>query len=117
VPSSVACPFCGGRLVSKSGDRPPRLVCADCGGLLPQNNQPSLLGSLDRQAPGLVMLLLMVVLPLVALALSPWVQLPQERRSARLESGRAGLNHQRWDPRSGVVGRPAAAERGLRRSR
>lgn len=112
MPPIVACPFCGGRLLTKTSDRPPRLVCADCGGLLPQTNQPSLMGLLDRQAPGLLLLLLMVVMPLVGLALSPWVRPPVEQRSReRLERRGAGLNHQRWDPRTGVVGRPAAAHR------
>lgn len=111
MPPFVACPFCGGRLLTKTSDRPPRLVCADCGALQPQNNQPSLIGWLDRQGPGLLMLLLMVVMPLVLLALSPWIRLPVERRMERVERRGAGLNHQRWDPRTGVVGRPAAANR------
>ena len=107
----MACPFCGGRLLTKTSDRPPRLVCADCGALQPQNNQPSLMGLLDRQGPGLLMLLLMVVMPLLVLALSPWVRQPVDRGRERLERRGAGLGHQRWDPRTGVVGRPAAANR------
>jgi hypothetical protein len=90
--------------VSKTSHRPPRLVCADCGGLLPQSNQPPLLGLLDRHALGLVLLLLTVVMPVLLIAFSPWVQLPALRRSE-------GLRQQRWDPRTGVVGRPAASHR------
>lgn len=105
---SLACPFCGGRLLSKTNDRPPRLICADCGALLPQTNQPPLLGLLDRHALGLVLLLLTVVMPMVLLALSPWVQGPALRRS---EPGIEGPRSRRWDPRTGVVGRPAASDR------
>lgn len=86
-------------------------MCADCGTLLPQSNQTTLLGLLDRKASGLLLLLLVLVMPMALLALSPWVQLPAERRSARMQRGAPGLNHQRWDPRTGVVGRPAAARR------
>jgi len=111
LPPFLACPFCGGRLLTKTSDRPPRLVCADCGALQPQPNQTPLLGLLDRQAPGLLMILLLVGLPMVLLALSPWIRLPVERRMERVERRGAGLNHQRWDPRTGVVGRPAAANR------
>ena len=104
----MACPFCGGRLLSKTSDRPPRLVCAECGALLPQSNPKPLLGLLDRQAPGLLFILVLLLLPLGLLALSPWVRLPAPRRSERVEHRDEGLRHQRWDPRTGVVGRPAA---------
>lgn len=105
----MACPFCGGRLLSKTDDRPPRLVCADCGALLPQNSQPSLLGLLDRKAPGLLILLLMVLMPMGLLAVSPWLQHSVQRRSERFE--RRSDVPKRWDPRTGVVGRPPAAHR------
>ena len=112
TPLPLACPFCGGRLLSKTNDRPPRLVCADCGALLPQNNQPSLLGLLDRKAPGVLILLLMVLMPMLVLAVSPWLQNASGRRSPKMERRQEGLGHQRWDPRTGVVGRPSAAHRG-----
>ena len=107
----MACPFCGGRLLSKTSDKPPRLVCADCGALLPQNNLKPLLGELDRLGPGLVIITLLVLLPLSLLALSPWVRLPLPRHSERFEPRMEGHKHQRWDPRTGVAGRPAAARR------
>ncbi|MFM7313627.1 MAG: hypothetical protein ACKO0M_10755 [Cyanobium sp.] len=107
----MACPFCGGRLLSKTRDRPPRLICAGCGGVQPQTSQPSLLGLLDRQAPGLLILLLMVLMPMLLLAVSPWLQGETSRRGARLERRTPRINHQRWDPRTGVVGRPSAPQR------
>ena len=107
----MACPFCGGRLLCKTSDKPPRLVCADCGALLPQTNPRPLLNLLDRQGPGLVIVVVLLLLPLSLLALSPWVRLPAPRRSERVERHADAGRHQRWDPRTGVVGRPAAAHR------
>ena len=109
--SALACPFCGGRLLSKTSNRPPRLACAECGELLPQSNLKPPLGLLDHQAPGLLIIAVLLLLPLSLLALSPWVHLPAPRSSERVERRGSGLSHQRWDPRTGVVGRPATTHR------
>ena len=107
----MACPFCGGRLLSKTSDRPPRLICADCGALQPQAAPKPLLGLLDRQAPGLLLVGLLVLVPLSLLALSPWVRPTVPPAPEREKHRSAERQHKRWDPRTGVVGRPAAAHR------
>jgi len=100
----LACPACGARLVSKTRDRPPRLICAACGKVLPQSNLPPLIGELERHAPGVLVLLLLVAMPLVLLALTPWLE-TRPRREGVPAAQRHGVERSRWDPRSGIVGR------------
>ena len=102
----LPCPSCGARLLAKTTDRPPRLICASCGRLQPQTNLPPLLGLLDRHGLGLLALLLLVAMPLVLLALSPWIDQPPQRRGAAASgTSRPSLESSRWDPRSGLMRR------------
>lgn len=105
--SFLACPSCGARLVAKTSDRPPRLICVSCGRLLPQTTQPPLLGLLDRHGLGLLGLLLLISLPLVLTSLSPWLeQSPHRGRDhGRHTKRQDALAPSRWDPRTGVVRR------------
>lgn len=61
--------------------------------MLPQNVQPGLLAQIDRHATGLLALALLVAMPLVLLALTPWLE--------------SSPNGAQWDRRTGIVGRPA----------
>lgn len=101
----LACPACGARLLNKTNERPPRLICSSCGKVLPLAS-PSLMGLLDRRSGGLLVLAVLVLLPLLMLAFSPWlgVQLPRHQRL--IHSGGRSLEQPRWDRRSGIVGRP-----------
>lgn len=105
--SFLACPSCGARLVAKTSERPPRLICVGCGRPLPQTTQPPLLGLLDRHGLGLLALLLLMSLPLVLNGLAPWLEQPahRSRDQTRRTQRQASLEPSRWDPRSGVVGR------------
>lgn len=109
----LACPACGARLLSKTNERPPRLICSSCGKVLPLES-PSLIGLLDRRSGGLLVLAVLVLLPLLMLAFSPWlgVQFPSHKR--QLNSGARTLEQPRWDRRTGIVGRPMN-DRDLRR--
>lgn len=100
----LACPACGARLINKTSERPPRLICSTCGKVLPLAS-PSLIGLLDRRSGGLLVLAVLVLLPLLMLAFSPWlgVQLPPHKR--QMHSGARPVEQPRWDRRSGIVGR------------
>lgn len=105
--SFLACPSCGARLVAKTSDRPPRLICVSCGRLLPHTTQPPLLGLLNRHGLGLLALLLLISMPLVLTSLSPWLEQSQYRgRDHGRRTQRQGrLEPSRWDFRTGVVRR------------
>jgi hypothetical protein len=82
------------------------MICASCGRLQPQTNLPPLLGLLDRHGLGLLALLLLVAMPLVLVALSPWLEQSPHRGGDRTQgSHRKAVEPSRWDPRTGVVGR------------
>lgn len=106
----LACPACGARLVTKTDDRPPRLICAACGKQLPQSNMPPLLAELDRHAPGVLVLALLVTMPLMLLALTPWLEHRPQGRSVPAAQ-RHGVERSRWDPRTGIVGRQMRGNR------
>jgi hypothetical protein len=97
----MACPACGERLVTKTADRPPRLICSRCGRVLPESNLPPLLGELERHIPGLLALALLVAMPLLLLALTPWFEAP---RAVEGPSRRSNPEPSRWDGRTGIVG-------------
>ena len=103
----LACPSCGARLVAKTSDRPPRLICVSCGRLLPQTTRPPLLGLLDRHGLGLLALLLLISMPLVLTSLSPWLEQSQYRGRdhGRRTQRQGSLEPSRWDFRTGVVRR------------
>lgn len=101
----LACPACGGRLATKTNERPPRLICTACARPLPQSSLRPLLGELERHAPGLLALILLMALPLVLLAISPWMEQPMPRGRSAAQSGGAAVEKPRWDRRSGIVGR------------
>jgi len=72
----------------------------------PQTNLPPLLGLIDRHGLGLLALLLLLALPLVLLALSPWLeQSPHRGGHYSHDAHRKAVKPSRWDPRTGVVGR------------
>jgi len=80
--------------------------------VLPQTNLPPLLGLIDRHGLGLLALLLLLALPLVLVALSPWLEQAPHRGGYRREDShrshdahRKAVKPSRWDPRTGVVGR------------
>jgi hypothetical protein len=100
----MACPACGAHLLSKTNERPPRLVCSRCGKVLPQAS-PSLIGLLDRKSGGLLVLALLVLLPLLMLAFSPWIGLQGPRRKGPHATEMRTQEQPRWDRRSGIVGR------------
>jgi DNA-directed RNA polymerase subunit RPC12/RpoP len=77
--TTLACPSCGSRLVAKSTDRPKQLICVNCGRTLAQKQTPTLLGLIDRYGVGALALLLLVVMPLIVVALAPWVGQPPQR--------------------------------------
>lgn len=106
-PSFLACPSCGARLVAKTSDRPPRLICVSCGRLLPQTTPQPLLGLLDRHGLGLLALLLLISMPLVLTSLSPWLEQSQYRGRdhVRRTQRQAVIKPSRWDFRTGVVRR------------
>jgi hypothetical protein len=66
----LACPRCGGRLVSKTAERPPRLICSDCGQLVPNQALPPLIALLERLA-ALALVLGLGALSLHALHFDP----------------------------------------------
>ena len=106
-PSVVACPFCGGRLLVSSHERPSRLLCVRCG-KVQQNSQPTVFGLLGRHALGAMALaVLLVVMPLLVLAMSPWLGQHRERRLESMTRHGSGAEPRRWDPQTGVVGRPS----------
>jgi DNA-directed RNA polymerase subunit RPC12/RpoP len=78
--SFLACPSCGARLVAKTSDRPPRLICVSCGRLLPQTTPQPLLGLLEQ---------------------SQYRGRDHVRRTERQGS----LEPSRWDFRTGIVRR------------
>lgn len=63
-------------MLTKTAERPPRLICTQCGRVVPQTNLTPLLGWLDRHWGGLLVLALLILMPLVLLALSPWMENP-----------------------------------------
>ena len=107
VPIFLACPSCGARLVAKTSDRPPRLICVSCGRLLPQTTQPPLPGLLNRHGLGLLALLLLISMPLVLTSLSPWLEQSsyRGRNEGRRTQRQGSPEPSRWDFRTGVVRR------------
>lgn len=83
-----------------------RLICSSCGKVLPQTSSPSLLGLLDRQSGGLLVLAVLVLLPLLLLAFSPWLGGPIQRHKGHQPAEARTQERPRWDRRSGIVGRP-----------
>jgi hypothetical protein len=79
----LACPFCGARLLSKTAERPPRLICSNCGRVRPQPPGPSLLGWLDRHLAGLLVLLLLLAMPFSLLVVAPFLEGGIDRRQPR----------------------------------
>lgn len=100
----LACPACGARLLNTTSERPPRLICSNCGKVLPLSS-PSLIGLLDRRSGGLLVMAVLVLLPLLMLAFSPWMGEQLPRHKGPTHRGDRSLEHPRWDRRSGIVGR------------
>ena len=69
----LPCPRCGARLLTKTEERPPRLVCVDCRQVLPQNAQVPIITLVVRHFLGVMLLLGLVVVPLLVMSLSPWI--------------------------------------------
>jgi len=101
----LACPDCGARLLTKTNERPPRLICSNCGKLLPLAS-PNLIGMLDQRSGGLLVLAVLVLLPLLVLAFSPWFGARIHQHQGLHGRERRPLEQPRWDRRSGIVGRP-----------
>ncbi len=101
----MACPFCGARLVSKTADHPPRLICSNCGRIRPQPPVPTLLGWLDRHWAGLLVLVLLLVMPFSLLVLGSLLERSVDRRQPGLErrgNSRRTTSEQRHEPASVV---------------
>ena len=69
----LPCPRCGARLLTKTEERPPRLVCVDCRQVLPQSVQVPIITLVVRHFLGVMLLLGLVVVPLLVMSLSPWI--------------------------------------------
>jgi hypothetical protein len=80
----VACPACGGRLVTKTHDRPPRLICSNCGRVLPESTPTPLLVLLERHWVGLLVLLGLILVPGLLMTLGPWAEQRPHRTQRRL---------------------------------
>ena len=101
----LACPACGGRLLTKTKDGPARLICSSCGKVLLQDGHGSRHTFLNRTSGGLLALALVVMLPMLLLAFSPWLGTQAPRRpEVHAGEGQRG-ERARWDRRSGIVGR------------
>ncbi len=73
-------------MISKTQQRPARLVCVECQQVLPQSAQVPIVTLVVRHFWGVVMLLGMVVVPLLLMTLSPWIErVPRAPRSASRE--------------------------------
>jgi hypothetical protein len=72
--------------------------------MLPEGASPAPLATIERHLPGLLALMLLVAMPLVLLALTPWLE--QRPRQERGGTPAPAQDRSRWNPRTGVMGSP-----------
>ena len=60
-------------MITKTEQPPVRLVCAECQQVLPQNAQVPIITMVARHFWGVTLLLGLVVVPLLVMSLSPWI--------------------------------------------
>ena len=105
--SPVACPRCGARLISKTAERPPRLLCANCGALLPQKPPTPAWVWMQGNLLRLLLLSVLVLLPLIVITISAPLERSAQQdgwKLGRLTTGRSDFE--------GRATRPQARERG-----
>ena len=82
----MPCPRCGARLITKTEQQPVRLVCAECQQVLPQNAQVPIITLVVRHFWGVTLLFGLMVVPLLVMSLSPWIERVPRAPRASLSS-------------------------------
>jgi hypothetical protein len=67
-------------MVTKTHEHPPRLICSDCGRVVPQSTVTPVLALLDRHWAGLLALLLLIAAPVLLMTIGPWSEQRPVRR-------------------------------------
>ncbi|MFZ9536405.1 MAG: hypothetical protein ACO274_10110 [Vulcanococcus sp.] len=70
----MPCPRCGARLVTKTQQRPARLICVRCQELLPQSEQVPVWTFLRRHGWGVLVLSCLLLLPVLLTSMSPLLE-------------------------------------------